>query len=472
MQIFREYDIRGVVETDLPPDVITRIGRAYATLARERGSRTIAVGRDGRLSSPELRKHLIAGLTETGLHVIDLGLCATPLLYFSLFHLPVDGGIMITGSHNAAEYNGFKLCIGKEALHGSDIQYLRQLYERGEFPAGTGSIEERTIIPEYQRFLEQHFSHVSSGHRLHVVIDCGNGAASLVAKSVLEQLGCQVTGLYCDLDGTFPNHHPDPTILENLEDLRKKVHEVGADIGIGYDGDADRIGVIDNTGQVLWGDRLLLLFARDVLRTHPGSTFISEVKTSQIFYDDIQSRGGRAVMWKTGHSVIKAKMKEERALLAGEMSGHIFFADRYYGYDDAIYASCRLVEILVKYGKPLSTLLVDVPVTVVTPEIRVECPDDRKFGVVDQVLRRLREAQSGQSSGQKQLLIRDMITLDGGRVRFDEGWGLIRASNTQPAIVLRFEARDAERLQEIQRYVYGHVAAIFPDGVLPVSSAG
>ena len=460
MGIFREYDIRGVVEKELPPDVVQRIGRAYATLARERGVRTIAVGRDGRLTSPALRDALVAGVTQSGVNVIDVGLCASPILYFSLFHLPVDGGIMITGSHNAAEYNGFKLCVGKEALHGPDIQALRDLFENGSFSSGEGMRESRPIIPEYRNFLKEKFSHLPKDHGLHVVIDCGNGAASLVARHVLEDLGCKVTGLYCELDGNFPHHHPDPTVMENLEDLIHQVKVTGAHAGIGYDGDADRIGVIDNAGHVLWGDRLLLLFARDVLLEHPGGTFISEVKASQVLYDDIQRLGGRGIMWKTGHSLIKAKMKQEKALLAGEMSGHLFFADRYYGYDDAIYASCRLVELLVKHQKPLSTLLIDVPQTIVTPEIRVDCADDQKFQLVEGVLKKLQEIQRTPSSSQAHPPIRDLITIDGVRVIFEDGWGLIRASNTQPALVLRFEASSSAQLHTLRTFLEGQLAVV------------
>ncbi len=459
MGIFREYDIRGVVEKDLTPDVVENIGRAYATLARERGVKRITVGRDGRLTSPGLRDTLIAGLTRAGIDVVDLGLCATPLLYFSLFHCDVDGGIMITGSHNAAEYNGFKMCVGKDALYGADIQRLREIFDNEQFAFGKGAVVEQTIIPEYLAFLKEQFSSVQAEH-LQVVIDCGNGAASLVAKEALEQLGCQVTGLYCDLDGHFPNHHPDPTVVENLADLVDKVKEIKAHVGIGYDGDADRIGVIDEQGGILWGDRLLLLFARDVLDEHPGSTFISEVKASQVFYDDIEKRGGRGIMWKTGHSLIKAKMKEEQAVLAGEMSGHVFFADRYYGYDDAIYASCRLVEILVKQKKPLSSLLSDVPQTVVTPEIRVDCSDDQKFQLVEAVMQRFHEIKKTQDLGTADLPIRELITIDGVRVRFDNGWGLIRASNTQPSLVLRFEGSTQDYLSQIREFLESELADV------------
>lgn len=462
MSIFREYDIRGVVGRDLTPEIAETIGRAYATLGKARGVSTVTVGRDGRLTSSDLRDHLIRGLREGGIHVQDIGLCATPLLYFSLFTRPVDGGIMITGSHNAAEYNGFKLCVGKEALHGPDIQRLRALVEGGQFARGAGTLTESSIIPDYLAFLNNHFSSVD-GSPLHVVIDCGNGAASLVAQQALEQMGCKVTALYGDLDGRFPNHHPDPTVVDNLQDLIKAVKQAGADVGIGYDGDADRIGAIDEQGNILWGDRLLLLFARHVLAERPGSTFISEVKASQLLYDDIRRQGGRGIMWKTGHSVIKAKMKEEQAVLAGEMSGHMFFADRYFGYDDAIYASCRLIEILAKTRAPLSSLLADVPVTAVTPEIRVDCPDREKFELVQKVVDRLRPLVNVPHPDDPQLTILEVNTIDGIRVKFQDGWGLIRASNTQPALVLRFEAVSPQRLDAIRTFLESHLRACQQD---------
>ncbi len=452
MSIFREYDIRGIVGKDLTVDVADSIGRAYATLALERGCQVVAVGRDGRLTSPELRDRFITGVTSTGMNVIDIGICATPLLYFSLFNLPVDGGVMITGSHNAAEYNGFKMCVGKGALYGEGIQQLKAILDEQRYATGNGRVTETPVIPQYMSYLKENFSKVD-GSPLHVVIDSGNGAASLVAKDALEQLGCKVTALYCDLDGRFPNHHPDPTVVENLQDLIYAVKEHGADVGIGYDGDADRIGAIDEKGHILWGDRLMLIFARDVLETQPGSTFISEVKASQLLYDDIEKRGGRGIMWKTGHSVLKAKMKEENAVLAGEMSGHMFFADRYFGYDDAIYASCRLVEILAKKRKPLSSLLADLPITEVTPEIRVDCSDDVKFTLVDKVRHRFLNLHKHPDPTRPQLVVRDVVTIDGIRVQFDDGWGLIRASNTQPALVLRFEANSPDRLNTIRAYL-------------------
>ena len=453
MALFREYDIRGIVGEELTEEVTERIGRAFATLGKEKGMKTVSVGRDGRPSSPALRDRLIRGLTTGGLNVLDIGICPTPVLYFSLFQLPVDGGVMITGSHNASEYNGLKLCVGKEALHGEEIQHVRKVMEAGRFSSGSGTVSSRPMIPDYLAYLKNSFASVRAD-RLHVVIDCGNGAAALVAKEAVELLGCRVTGLYCELDGRFPNHHPDPTVVENLQDLIKTVKKTGADVGIGYDGDADRIGAVDEKGNILWGDSLMVVYSRDILASRPGSTIISEVKASQGLYDDIQRHGGRPIMWKTGHSLIKAKMKAEAAVLAGEMSGHMFFADRYFGYDDAIYASCRLIEILAKTGKPLSSLIADLPATSVTPEIRVDCPDTIKFDLVKRVQARFVErAKARPVRRDAGPTIREVITIDGVRVVFDDGWGLIRASNTQPALVLRFEASSPERLAAIRTLI-------------------
>lgn len=460
MGLFREYDLRGIVGKELTEPIAEQIGRAYCTYVKDRGVKTISVGRDGRLSSPGLFEALVRGLLAGGMNVIDVGICPSPLVYFSLFQLPVDGGIMITGSHNAAEYNGFKVCIGKEAIHGEAIQELRRVMEAGVFTSGKGTRSAHPIVPDYLAYIKESFSKVDAKH-LHVVIDCGNGAASVVAKDALELLGCRVTALYCELDGRFPNHHPDPTVLENLDDLMNAVKQHKADVGIGYDGDADRIGAIDEQGRVMWGDRLMVVYSRDILSAKPGSTIISEVKASQCLYDDITKQGGQAIMWKTGHSLIKAKMKSEQAVLAGEMSGHMFFADRYFGYDDAIYASCRLIEILAKTGKPLSSLVADLPATAVTPEIRVDTPDTIKFELVKQVQERLAGyARSRQPIGPEKDIVREVVTIDGVRAIFEDGWGLIRASNTQPALVLRFEAASADRLTAIRAAVEGELAAV------------
>jgi len=443
MSIFREYDIRGVVGTELTTDLAEKIGQAYGSLAVRAGAKAVAVGRDGRTSAMEMRAALLKGLLGCGLDVVDIGVCPTPLLYYALFTLPVGGGVMITASHNPPQYNGFKLCLGKDSLHGAAIQALKADIDRGQFESGQGKVSEHPIIPDYLAYMKKSFAHVKA-QNLHAVVDCGNGMGGLVGPESLRLLGCRVTGMYVEVDGRFPNHHPDPTVAANLQDLIKKVRDTKADVGIAYDGDADRIGAVDEKGEILWGDKLLILYARDVLKQKPGATIISEVKASQVFYDDVVKLGGRSIMWKAGHSLIKAKMKEEKAALAGEMSGHMFFADRYFGYDDAIYASCRLIEILAKAGQPLSTLLADLPPTFSTPEIRVDCPDDVKFTVVEEAKKQLAREHK-------------IIDIDGVRVLFPEGWGLIRASNTQPALVLRFEATSEAALQRIRDIVESQV---------------
>ena len=443
MSIFREYDIRGVVGKDLTPKLAEQIARAYGSTAVRAGAKTIAVARDGRTSAMEMREAVLKGLNGCGLNVVDIGVCPTPLMYFSLFTLPVDGGVMITASHNPGEYNGFKMCLGREAMHGAAIQALKAEIDRGRFESGQGGVSEHPIIPEYMAYMKKAFVGVDAG-RLHAVVDCGNGMGGLVGPDALSLLGCRVTGMFVEVDGRFPNHHPDPTVVANLQDLIQKVRETKADVGIAYDGDADRIGVVDEKGQIIWGDKLMIIYAREVLKSLPGATIISEVKASQVFFDDVAKHGGRAIMGKVGHSLIKARMKEENAALAGEMSGHMFFADRYFGYDDAVYASCRLIEIMAQSGRPLSTLLADLPLTVSTPEIRVDCPDDLKFQVVEEAKKQLAREHK-------------IIDIDGVRVLFPDGWGLIRASNTQPALVLRFEATSEAALQKIRDVVEAQV---------------
>jgi phosphomannomutase/phosphoglucomutase len=433
--IFREYDIRGVVGRDLHRDAVVLLGKGYGTLVAGEGVRTVALGRDCRLSSPDFRDALAEGLLSTGLSVIDVGVCPTPLLYFAIHRFGAGGGVMITGSHNPPEFNGFKLCVGTGALYGERIQELRRLIERGVFREAGGEVVSREIVADYRKFVA---GNLSIPRRLKVVVDAGNGTAGAVAPGLFREMGMEVTELFCEPDGRFPNHFPDPTVPENLRFLVEKVKEVGADVGVGYDGDADRIGAVDEKGNVIYGDYLLVLFAREILSRKPGAAIISEVKASQNLYDDIARRGGRAVMWKAGHSLIKAKMKEENAELAGEMSGHVFFRDRYLGFDDAIYASARLFEILAKEGRPLSVLLSDLPPVVSTPEIRVDCPDEIKFRVVEEVARIVAPQA------------REVIDVDGIRALFDGGWGLVRASNTQPVLVLRFEGRDESAVRRIR----------------------
>jgi phosphomannomutase/phosphoglucomutase len=401
------------------------------------------------------------------MHVIDIGLCPTPGLYFSLYHLKPGAGIMITGSHNPSEFNGFKLCVGKDTIYGEEIQKLRSIMEALRIPAAgvpssvaTGAVTKHQIIPDYADYLKGLFRDFLDVP-LKVVLDSGNGTAGLAAPDVIRSMGCEVVELFSEPDGRFPNHHPDPTVPKNLESLISMAAKERADLGIAFDGDADRIGVIDEAGTVLWGDQLMVLFSRDILGDRPGATFVSEVKCSQTMYDDIRSRGGKAIMWKTGHSLIKAKMKEAGAALAGEMSGHIFFADRYFGYDDAIYAACRIVELLKKIRRQkgsnvtVGSLITDLPRTYNTPEIRFDCPDALKFRVVERVKELyVRPAQIS-------LPVREVITVDGVRAVFEQGWGLIRASNTQPVLVMRFEAVDPASLPAIRTLMEEQVRTAF-----------
>ncbi len=445
--IFREYDIRGIADRDFDAGFAELLGKAYAqrVLAaaptKGRGKHLVSVGRDCRLTSDKYAEALIRGISSQGIDVVSLGVCPTPLTYFSIFHLGLDGGIMITGSHNPGDYNGFKICLGKDTLHGSQIQELRTVMEGvlARPPAapkqGVGKVSEHEIIPDYWEHLVKNARGLQSKK---IVIDAGNGTASTVAPELFRRLGAQVVELYCELDGRFPNHHPDPTVVSNLKDLIAAVKHEKADFGLAFDGDSDRIGLVDEKGGVLFGDEILTLLARDVLREKPGATIISEVKSSYRLYDDIAQHGGKPIMWKTGHSLIKTKMKETGAQLAGEMSGHIFFADRYFGFDDAIYAGMRVFEITSREKGPLSSLLSDLPKTVATPEIRLDCEEEKKFSLVQETKRRL------STLGQK---IND---IDGVRIDFGDGWGLVRASNTQPVLVLRFEASNAQRMNEIR----------------------
>jgi phosphomannomutase/phosphoglucomutase len=436
-QIFREYDIRGVVDKDLTPDVVRTLGQGFGTHMTQLGRRELIVGRDGRLSSKAFEDALVEGLISTGCHVTNIGLCPTPVYYFSIFHLDKDGGIMVTGSHNPPEFNGFKVSVGKSTIFGEEIQNLKRLIESGKFVVEKGKLSKEKILQPYHDYIKKN---IYIEKKMKVVIDAGNGTAGIVAGPLLRDLGCELEELYCDVDGRFPNHFPDPTIPENLKDLIDRVRKTQADVGIGYDGDADRIGLADDQGNIIWGDQLMILFSREILKENKGATFVAEVKCSQNLFNDIEKHGGKAIMWKAGHSLIKEKMREEKAVLGGEMSGHIFFADRYFGYDDAIYASCRLIELLSKTDKKLSQLLSDVPKTLITPEIRVDCADEIKFKVVETVKETLRKNYP-------------VIDVDGVRVKFEDGWGLVRASNTQPALVLRFEALTQDRLSEIKGLV-------------------
>jgi phosphomannomutase/phosphoglucomutase len=401
----------------------------------------VAIGRDNRPSGGELRDALVGALASSGVDVVDIGVVPTPLLYWSLSHLDVVAGIQITGSHNPPEYNGFKICLGTDSVHGEEIQTLYRLALGSAFPSGNGSVRNEAVIDRYIADIVERTGTLTRPPR--VVIDCGNGAGALVAPQLFRRLLPDAKCIYCESDGTFPNHHPDPTVVENLQPLIAEVVRGGYDFGVAFDGDADRIGVVDGEGRIIWGDYLLILYARDVLaRTGKGQPIIFDVKCSQALTDAVTKAGGTPVMWKTGHSLIKGKMKEMGAPIAGEMSGHMFFAESFYGHDDALYGAARLMRIVSESGTTLADLLADVPRFVSTPEIRVDCPDDRKFAIVDDAVKHFARH-------------RDVIGVDGARVLFGDGWGLIRASNTQPVLVVRFEARSEQRLAEIRAEMEG-----------------
>ncbi|MDW7680914.1 MAG: phosphomannomutase/phosphoglucomutase [bacterium] len=432
--IFREYDIRGIAEKDLTDNVVEAIGKSYASYLGNSGLRKFVVGRDVRLSSERIQAALIKGIISTGADVINIGLVPTPVLYFSIVQLNADGGIMVTGSHNPIEFNGLKMCQGIASVYGEQIQQLKQIIEHGEFIKGQGTVVDKDIVDEYVRTIK---SKIKLNRKLKIVIDAGNGTAGEIAPQLWEDLGCEVIRLYCELDGNFPNHLPDPTVPKYVVDLQKLVLEHKADLGIGYDGDADRIGVIDNRGRIIYADRLIALFSRDVLKRMPQSTIVFDVKCSQALPEYIERYGGVPLMWKTGHALLKAKMKQENSPFAGEMSGHIFFGDDYFGFDDAIYASGRLLQLISESDMKLSLLMDEIPNYISTPEIRIECADEAKFDVIANLVEEFKKEQ-------------DIIDIDGARVQFGDGWGLVRASNTQPVLVLRFEAKTEERLEEIK----------------------
>lgn len=436
-QIFREYDIRGVADRDLTSDVILNIGKAYGTFLRRKKKYMIAVGRDTRVSSPRIHENLLNGILSTGLHVMDLGFTTTAALYFSIHYLATDGGIMITGSHNPPDQNGLKMCIGTSSLHGPEIQELKNMIKKQDFLTGNGKLTNREIIPDYQEYL---FKAFKFQRKLKIVVDCGNGMTGLLAPQLFKSFGHEVIELFTEIDGTFPNHPADPSEPENLHDCINAVLKNKADIGLAFDGDGDRVGVIDNKGNIIPGDKLLILFSRSILKDNPGATIIGDVKCSDILFRDINKHGGNGIMWKTGHSLIKSKMKEEGALLAGEMSGHMFFKHRWFGFDSGIYAACRTLEILDQEKKTIPELLKDIPDTFATAEIRIECPDEVKFAVIKKATDILKAKYK-------------VIDIDGARVEFEDGWGLVRASNTQPVLVTRFEATSEKRRDEIRQLI-------------------
>lgn len=454
--IFREYDIRGIVGKDLSRDLAILIGRSVVSFIKMKNpsAKCLSVGRDIRHSSADLASGLIQGIISTGMDVCDIGICPTPLQYFSLFHLNLDGGIMVTGSHNPPEYNGFKICAGKDTIHGNDIQRIKELILREEriCSAQSGIVKNYNIVDAYKSYMLNEFQHLRDVKykKLRVVIDSGNGTAGIVAPDIINKIGCEVFPLYSEPDGNFPNHHPDPTVIENIRDLIAETRKNSADMGVGYDGDADRIGIVNSDGDIVWGDQIMIVLSRELLKQSRGAKIIGDVKCSQTMFDDIKINGGVPIMGKTGHSLIKQKMRDEGALMAGEFSGHIFIKDRYYGYDDAIYTTLRLIEIMKTTGLDIKGLLSGVPRMFYTPEIRLNCPDDKKRGAVERLIAKLAEYVKNRGCPCR---IRDLITIDGVRVVFEKGWGLVRASNTQPVVVMRAEAEDEKSLNDYRVFL-------------------
>ncbi len=444
--IFRKYDVRGIVDEDLTEPFARLLGQAYGTFIVRAGGSTVALGRDCRLHSERLAAAFENGVASTGLEVVRVGVVPSPLLYFAVHYLDLDGGVQITGSHNPPEYNGFKMMTGKHSLWGQDIQRLRGLIEGDDFEDGVGALVDHGIEDAY---VDDVVGRIALGDRkLRIVVDGGNGTGGPVCMRVLERLGVAATGLYIPMDGHFPNHHPDPTVEANIAELKERVVAQGADFGVAFDGDADRIGVIDERGQVMWGDKLLIVLARALLAEEPGAAIVGEVKCSKTLYDAISAAGGRPIMSKVGHSIIKTRMKKEGALLAGEMSGHIFYAHNWYGFDDAVYATARLLEIVSRQRGPLSGLLSGVAETSVTPEIRLDVDEEAKFGLVQAALTHFRAEPD----------VQEVVDIDGARVEFEDGWGLIRASNTQPVLVLRAEAATEARRDAIRERLEGFLA--------------
>jgi phosphomannomutase/phosphoglucomutase len=454
-KVFKKYDIRGKFNEQFDIEFVINLAKGYCTYMINNADLTdpptISVGHDARLSSVEIKEAFIKGLTESGFDALDIGLCPTPMVYYSLFSEEVSGGVMITASHNPPAYNGFKICIGKGSLFGDALICVKRIIEEGSYKTldRVGSSTKKVLDTSYLKYFKDYFK--KGGKKLKVAVDAGNGVGGVQLVEALKDYGCEVHELYIDPDGTFPNHHPDPTKAENVKDLIECVKENGLDIGIGLDGDGDRLGVIDNKGEMVFPDIYMILFCKDILKRRPDSVFISEVKCSQVLYDEVKRAGGEIIMFKTGHSLIKDKMNEINATLAGEMSGHVFFKDDYFGYDDAIYSAMRLVKILMESGLSLSELTEPYNVYESTPEIRVEVPDETKFILMDKL------KDSFFDLKKKDDTIKEIITVDGARVLFESGWGLVRPSNTEPHFVLRFEADSKEKLDEIKSFVLNEV---------------
>ncbi len=449
--IFREYDVRGVAARDLTDAVAEAIGRAVATRLRREGVTRLCVGRDVRASSPRLRDGVARGVLATGVDLVDVGVVPSPVLYYAILETGCGGGVMITGSHNPIEYNGFKLCRGTAPIWGEEIRHIQKQIAAADFEDGRGRAETLAILPRYRRMVVER---CPADRPLKIVIDAGNGTAGLIAPQILGDLGHAVTCLYCEPDGRFPNHLPDPTVPEFVRDLQARVQQEGADLGVGFDGDADRIGLVDERGRMVFGDQLLALYARDLLARRPGNRILFDVKCSQGLEEDIRAHGGEPVMWKTGHSLLKAKMKADGIPLAGEMSGHMFFGEGYFGFDDAIYGAARMAAILARGERSLAACIDSLPHYENSPEIRIDCADEAKFRIVTEVARTLARDH-------------DVVTIDGVRATLHDGWGLLRASNTQPVLVLRFESRTKEGLARI-RETFRELLAPYPEvGPMP-----
>ena len=434
--IFRAYDIRGVVETALTPDAVTQIGQAFATEARAQGQDTVAIARDGRFSSPDLAIALSKGLRAGGCNVIDIGMVPTPVLYYATHKLKTGTGIMVTGSHNPPQYNGLKMLIAGHTFYGDSIKSLYQRIVDGNIDSGDGAYEQQDLIPSY---IETITSDIQLARPLNIAVDCGNGVAGVLAVELFSKLGCTMTELYCDVDGTFPNHHPDPSKPENLDDIKKAIADNSLDLGLAFDGDGDRVGIIDDRQNIIWADRQMMLYAADVLERKPGALIIFDIKSSTNLEHFISEHGGEPLMWKTGHSFIKAKMKETGAELAGEMSGHIFFKERWFGFDDGLYSAARMLEILSKRNQPSSEIFAELPDSINTPELQIMFEEGDHYKFMDQ----FRQQANFENA--------DILTIDGMRVNYPDGWGLIRPSNTTPCLVLRFEANSEAALEEIKK---------------------
>ena len=435
--IFKMYDIRGIVATDLTPDTVRLVGQAFATECQKQNVKEVCIGRDGRLHSKELSVALSEGLNAGGCDVIDVGMVPTPVLYFATHHLKTGTGIMVTGSHNPPEYNGLKMSMAGKTLYGDDITAFYNAIEAGDLNKGSGTVREQSVLDEY---FERIVSDIKLERRMKIAVDCGNGVAGVIASKLFKALGCEVTELFCDVDGNFPNHHPDPSKLENLKDVCAAIKDNDLELGLAFDGDGDRVGVIDNMQKVIWPDRQMILYSEDVLSREPGALIIYDVKSSYNLGKEIAKMGGEPLMWMTGHSLIKAKMKETNAALAGEMSGHIFFKERWYGFDDGLYSAARMLEILSKKPGTSAEIFAALPDSYNTPEIQINFAEGEHHAFMEKF------KASANFTGA------DVSTIDGMRVTWDKGWGLIRPSNTTPCLVLRFEAEDESSLKEVQKH--------------------